>query len=97
MSLKKPKKDILPELIKEQQKREEDDVLRNCIKRNELQSLKEILVKRYKTEKDIKYNEPLRDGYTLLLHAVDYQQLDMVSYLIKHGANVNCHCGKELT
>lgn len=56
--------------------------------------MKDCMLERYGTEENINYNAYLRDGWPLLMHAVNYLQFDIASYLINCGANVNCQAGE---
>lgn len=78
-----------------QQKAEKDyQQLTYILSKGDLKDLKQHLLQCYSTESNIKYDRPLKDGWTLMLHAVLNLQFDMLQYLISNGANVNCQAGK---
>ncbi len=63
------------------------------IKNGDLDGLKQELLGIYGTETKINYNNYLKDGWTLLLHAVSNLQYDIVKHLIHKDANVNIEAG----
>lgn len=78
------------------QQRDNDDLNKIvlCVKNGDLDEMKQELLRRYGSEAKIKYGDYLKDGWTLLLHAVSNVQLHVVSYLINKKADVNCEAGE---
>lgn len=66
----------------------------HSVKIGDLDSIKQALLKRYGSEVNINYDDYLKDGWTLMLHAVFNIQFNVVSYLINQKANVNHQAGK---
>lgn len=58
--------------------------------------MKQALLSRYGSESKIKYDDYLKDGWTLIMHAVSNVQFRMVTYLIQKGVNINCEAGELL-
>lgn len=78
------------------QQKENDDLkaIVDNIKSGNLDGLKQELLRRYGSVAKIRYDDYLKDGWTLMLHAVSNVQIGMVMYLINKGANVNCEAGE---
>lgn len=66
----------------------------HSLKTGDLACMKRTLLKRYGYEAKIDYNDYLKDGWTLMLHAVFNLQYNVVSYLIEQNVNVNHQAGK---
>lgn len=77
------------------QHKENDDLNKIVlsVKDGDLEGLKQELSTRYGNSTKI-YNEYLKDGWTLMLHAVENLQFDIVRYLISKGSNVNSEAGE---
>lgn len=93
--MKKPKKTDRTSSLSSHRQIEEDrsnEVMQNVAK-GDLDAIKQDLLNRFGHENRINYNCDLRDGWTLMLHAVSNLHIHVVSYLIDKGADVNCHAG----
>lgn len=58
--------------------------------------MKKELQNHYGNESRIEYNDYLKDGWTLLLHAISNLQFDIVMFLINKGADINRESGRCL-
>lgn len=68
-----------------------DDLNRivKCIQTGDLEGLQQQL-----REAKIGYDDYLKDGWTLMMHAVFNVQCHIISYLLSAGADVNREAGK---
>ncbi|KAG4070491.1 hypothetical protein HA402_005723 [Bradysia odoriphaga] len=80
-------------ILKKQKEDDEHDRILHTIKNGNLEGLKQELLRKFGSEARIQYDEYLKDGWTILLHAVACLQRDIVTYLVSKGANLNCEAG----